>query len=58
MENYAFQFKDNNIKVTVSIGAASVNEKINSAGELLDNADKALYNAKNGGRNRLVLSQN
>lgn len=58
VENYAFQFKNNNIKVTVSIGVASVNEKINSAGELLDNADKALYNAKNGGRNRLVLSQN
>lgn len=41
--------------VTVSIGAVSlVPSKVNSIDEIVDNADKALYKAKNQGRNRVV----
>ena len=39
-------------QVTVSIGAAGMNEKITNEDELLDSSDKMLYKAKSGGRNR------
>jgi PleD family two-component response regulator len=37
--------------VTISLGVAQLEESMNAEG-LLRNADKALYRAKNGGRNR------
>lgn len=55
IENAKFRFKDKNLNITISIGAASVNEDTESAGQLLDNADKALYEAKNSGRNKLII---
>ena len=43
--------------ITVSIGGSHYpHPKIKTAENLLDNADQALYHAKNSGRNRLVLS--
>ncbi len=46
---------ENNVKVTVSVGVATL-----AGGETLDQlfirVDKALYDAKNAGRNRVVLS--
>lgn len=57
IENYPFKFKDENLKITVSIGAAGVSENINSGSELLDLADKSLYTAKESGRNRLVIAE-
>lgn len=44
--------------VTVSIGVATVNKSYSSAVELLDHADKALYQAKEQGRNSIVLYKN
>jgi len=44
-------------RLTVSIGGSHYpHDDIVSAESLLDNADQALYRAKRGGRNRLVLS--
>ena len=45
------------INVTVSIGAFQYNKNIDSQEELLKNADKALYQAKNSGRNKCILSK-
>jgi len=44
------------IHFTVSIGVAMLDEKnVTSATTLLNNADQALYNAKESGRNRVML---
>jgi len=46
------------VKVTVSIGVASVpHSRIRSAKDLVVLADKALYRAKRGGRNRVESEQ-
>jgi len=39
--------------VTVSIGVAESSDKLNSAQEVMKAADKALYKAKNRGRNQV-----
>jgi len=41
------------VSVTVSMGAASAGEKLGSPEEVIRAADKALYRAKEGGRNRV-----
>lgn len=55
VENNLFKFNNTEIKVTVSIGAASVGEGVESSADLLDRADKALYKSKEDGRNRLTM---
>jgi len=42
------------IPVTVSVGVSSLSRGVDSVGELMKRADVALYEAKNGGRNRVV----
>ena len=43
------------IRLTVSIGVASLGNGPEEAGELVNRADKALYRAKGEGRNRVVM---
>jgi diguanylate cyclase (GGDEF)-like protein len=43
-----------NVSVTISIGVANRNDKTSDPWEVLKIADKALYRAKNKGRNRVV----
>ncbi len=45
------------INVTVSIGVASTESGVDNPTELLDQADKALYLAKNTGRNRVASAE-
>lgn len=42
------------LKITVSIGIADKNERLYSAGKVIEAADKALYRAKSNGRNCVV----
>lgn len=56
VEASKFVFNKQEIKVTVSIGASSINEDVASAWEMFDLADKALYFAKENGRNQVKLS--
>jgi two-component system cell cycle response regulator len=42
------------VSITVSIGMASLTPEIASGDELVKRADNALYEAKSGGRDRLV----
>lgn len=45
-----------NVRVTASFGVAMYQERSGAAGALFDRADQALYSAKHGGRNRVVLA--
>lgn len=56
IEDYPFFYDENNIKITISIGVESFNEKTLTPENILNNADKALYIAKNEGRNHIVTS--
>lgn len=53
IENNNFIFKGEKIKVTISIGTETNHTE--STEEFLNNADKALYQAKQSGRNQTVL---
>ncbi len=56
VENYPFSFGGKELKVTISIGVSSSEKEFSNASEFLDSADKALYNAKNTGRNRVITA--
>ena len=47
-----FHFQDENIKITMSFGMAAFDEGLNQ-NTLFDRADRALYQAKENGRNRV-----
>lgn len=56
IEEYNFNYNKTPIKITISIGVAqNTTETVN---EVLMNADKALYEAKNSGRNRIEVYNN
>jgi diguanylate cyclase (GGDEF)-like protein len=48
-----FVYRDNTIKVTVSMGLRSLTQKVTEFDQLLIRADKALYKAKSGGGNKI-----
>ena len=51
---HRFEFEDNKIFITVSIGVSDIMECDQSAEELIETADRRLYLAKKRGRNRVV----
>jgi diguanylate cyclase (GGDEF)-like protein len=55
VEQHTFTHEEHVIRVTVSLGVACLpNPSINEPEDFIAAADKALYEAKRGGRNRLV----
>lgn len=50
----AFRFKEMEVNVTVSFGVASKTANCTDMFEIINNADKALYNAKKAGKNTVV----
>ena len=56
VENYKFTYDNQDIKLTISAGVAC--NKKQSVQEFLDSADKALYRAKESGRNKVVFEEN
>ncbi|PAJ76354.1 GGDEF domain-containing protein [Pseudoalteromonas sp. NBT06-2] len=56
IKSIPFKFKDKNIRITISIGASQF-KKSDSILEVFDRADSALYEAKNSGRDRIILKK-
>lgn len=56
VENTSFDEKGNQIKTTVSIGVASYPEHASDLDELLRKVDRALYQSKESGRNKVSVS--
>ena len=53
VEKQDFRFENTKIKVTISMGVASIDEEVTDAAALIKRADERLYEAKAGGRNRV-----
>lgn len=49
-----FLHNDEEVNITISIGVSASNDSIQNQHELVENADKALYRAKQSGRNKVV----
>lgn len=54
-DQHVFVCGDVSLRATISVGVAGIREEDHSSTELIGRADKALYEAKAGGRNRVVL---
>ena len=54
VEESRFVFQNESIKVTVSVGVAMLADTDRTSTELIKRADEKLYEAKRGGRNRVV----
>ena len=55
MMRISFTGNESNFAVTVSCGVAEFNKNYESINEVIDAADRGLYEAKNGGRNKTIL---
>lgn len=53
--NHEFLFNDIKISLTVSVGISTMQDEYKDVKELVECADKALYNAKQTGRNKVVI---
>ena len=54
VEATTFEFEDNIIPVTVSMGLSQMGKKDKESDAFIKTADEKLYEAKEGGRNRVV----
>ncbi len=58
VEEHTFDFSGGNIHITISIGVSCYNETTFDVNNIIDDADKALYFAKNTGRNKVCIANN
>ncbi len=54
IEEHVFKHNGIQINITISIGVSEVDENTDSVHKLFEDADKALYKAKENGRNRIM----
>ncbi len=58
VEKHSFVFEGTQIPVTISVGIAGLPDPaVKDAPDLVSRADKALYQSKHGGRNRVTIHQ-
>jgi diguanylate cyclase (GGDEF)-like protein len=53
VEGHTFEFEGQKMRVTISVGVASMSQDTRNISELLKLSDMAMYKAKNGGRNKV-----
>lgn len=53
IQDFKFMYDDKELPVTASIGVSDYRQGVNTPQDLFKRADKALYNAKNNGRNQV-----
>jgi len=58
ISQHKFRYNDEETNVTISVGVSTNFVNIQSERELVESADKALYKAKQEGRNRVVVYSN
>jgi len=56
VESHTFKFENHKIQITASFGVAICGPDINSLKELMPFADKALYQSKQQGRNKVSIN--
>ncbi len=56
IEGSVYQYKDSTMKVTASVGITALGTRDPSVEELIEEADKALYIAKDNGRNQVRIA--
>lgn len=56
VEHHIFPVPNNNLKITISVGVATFPDTVKSINEIMEEADKALYLAKQTGRNKVSLN--
>lgn len=57
VENFDFKIENQKVHITISIGCSSYPENTMNPDELMSLADKALYQAKQSGRNKVIVFQ-
>jgi two-component system, cell cycle response regulator len=58
IEQFQFVYQEQAIQVTVSLGVASLKKELIDSNELYRNADRALYDSKKSGKNKVTVSPN
>lgn len=56
VQTLGLNYQGEEVNVTVSLGACQLTSEISSKEEFLQKTDEALYEAKNSGRNKIILS--
>jgi diguanylate cyclase (GGDEF)-like protein len=57
VQDHSFMYEGKRVPVTSSLGVSDLAAEIDSATDLVKSADKALYESKQGGRNRVTASR-
>ena len=55
VESHPFMIQQEKLKVTMSFGVAGLDDRVKDADDLIENADHAMYDAKENGRNRVEI---
>jgi diguanylate cyclase (GGDEF)-like protein len=55
VEQHSFEFEGNRLQLTMSMGVSEIQQGFASYRDLLDDADRKLYQSKNSGRNRVTV---